>query len=169
MGQVVRRSQQRQALLDRLREQRQRGDGRGGRLVRQDLAERRADVVGVALDDRGPRKARLQEPTEIRVEFDENEALLLDAAVHERVGDGAGARAEFDHRARLSNVHIRRHLAGEQLPGRRHRPGHQGTLDPRAQEARLVVEIDRNFFLRLPIRLRQHARFLSRSDPARAV
>src|ERR1041385_2455097 len=60
----------------------------------------------------------------------------------QRLGDRPGAGAKLDHGAGRIGIDILRHGAGKRLARRRDRADRQRLLDPRADEADLVVEAD---------------------------
>src|SRR5262249_15474784 len=80
------------------------------------------------------------QPTESRVEFDQHEAQGIYPLGDESFGDGTSAGAELDHRARYVGVDVGCHGAGEGPAGRRDRAHRQWLLEPRADEAHVVVQ-----------------------------
>ena len=112
----------------------------GGGGLGEDARERLSEVVGVALDDRGLGEAALQELAEFRVELDEDQPVLRDAAADQGVGYRAGAGAELQDRARNAGIHESRHGPGEGLAGRRDGTHDEGALEPGSQKPGLVFK-----------------------------
>ena len=74
----------------RLGDERQAGDDRAGRRA-QDVPERVAQAIGIALHHLGLRVPVAQQRAEAGVVLDENETLLVDPALDQCGGDGTGA------------------------------------------------------------------------------
>jgi hypothetical protein len=117
----------------------QTGDDCGGGRADQ-ACEQRAQPVGVALHYGRRRIARAQETAERRIEFDQHEPRRIDAVFDQRFGDGPGAGTQFDHGTFALRIDIARHGARQHAARRRDRAGRERLLDPRTNEAHLVVE-----------------------------
>ncbi len=112
--------------------------------------ERAPQAVGIALHHGRGREARLQQPAEGRIEFDQHQPRRIDALLDDCLGHRTGARTELDDRARHVRIEVGRHGAGERLAGRRHGAERQRLLDPGADEADLVVEAEDLLLLEAP-------------------
>ncbi len=84
-----------------------------GRRQAQDISQRIAQPIGVALHDFRLRVTVAQQRAEARIVFDQDEALLIDAAVDQGAGDRAGAGAELDHGTGRIAIDILRHGASQ--------------------------------------------------------
>ena len=83
--------------------------------------ENHADLCGLTPDDGRARKPSLEPPAHLPVPFDENQLLLSDPPLDQRLGDTSGPAAEFDHRPLAPS---RLHARACHRPGKRPRARH---------------------------------------------
>ncbi len=100
--------------------------------------KRAGEVESVAPDHLHPGKARGNAGGEIGIIFHRGQPLGRDAAFQQRLGDHAGARAQFQHRTGTCRINLVGNGAGQRPAGGRHRADMFGTGDQGAQEAQIV-------------------------------
>ena len=101
------------------------------------VGEQPRQARGVALDDARSGKMTAQENRQLGVALDQREPLGRDAGGQQRLGDLAGAGAQFHDMARPAFEHGLGgpgHGRGKQPPARHHRAHGQGAAQPALQE-----------------------------------
>ncbi len=97
-----------------------------------------ADLCRLTPDDGRARKPSLEPPAHLPVPFDENQLLLSDPPLDQRLGDTSGPAAEFDHRPLApSRLHARLcHRPGKRLRTRHDPPDPVRARRPTPDEER---------------------------------
>src|SRR5204862_2039733 len=88
------------------------------------------------------REALAQELAERRVELDQHEPRRRDAMLDQRLGNRPRAGTKLDHRPFAIRIDVLCHGAGEGLARRCDGADRKRLLDPRTDEADLIVEAD---------------------------